>query len=229
MITDLPIDERPRERLLALGCKDLSTMELLAIIVGKGSRGKSALSLAAELLERFGSANGIMNATIPELCEITGIGEAKAIGIKACFELGLRSQKPSGQMRYPVYAPEDVYRYIRNRLEHAEVEQMIAVLRDGRGQIFHCEQVAQGRANCVHINQREILSYALRHRASGFILCHNHPTGNPEPSKADIDLTRKMYLSGGAIGIPLDDHLIIGRSSFTSLYRQQYLEKRYAY
>ena len=229
MMIDLPIDERPRERLLALGSQDLSTIELLAIILGKGSKGKSALALATELLERFSSAAGIMNATIPELCAIKGIGEAKAISMKACFELGLRSQKPSGQMRYPIYAPEDIYRYIRTRLENAETEQMIAILRDGRGQVFHYEKVAQGRANCVHINQREVLSYALRNRASGFILCHNHPTGNPDPSKADIELTRKMYLSGKAIGIPLDDHIIVGKSSFISLYRQSYLEKRPLY
>ena len=229
MIADMPSSERPRERLLMRGSDALSDAELLAIILGQGTRGKSVLTLCQELLAHFGSLQELMEATIDELCEIKGIGHAKAIQISACFALTRRASHPAFVWRYPIYSPEDLYRYISPQFTGAQTEQLMIILRDSRRQAYHHEVLAIGAINRVGLHPRELITLLARRRAVSFVLCHNHPTGDVTPSSQDLIFTQKIARAADTIGISLDDHLIIGNNTFTSLYRQGCLSPREKY
>ena len=229
MIANMPLSERPRERLLARGSDALSDAELLAIILGQGTRGKSVLALCQELLAHFGSLRALMEATVDELCDIKGIGHTKAIQIHVCFALARRANAPEFVWRYPIYSPEDLYRYIAPKFAAAETEQMMIILRDSRGKAYHHETLAVGAINRVGLHPRELITLLAKRRAVSFVLCHNHPTGDETPSAQDYIFTETMARTGEAVGIPLDDHLIIGKLNFSSLYRLDALPKRSRY
>ncbi|MCP5492832.1 MAG: DNA repair protein RadC [Chlamydiales bacterium] len=229
MIADMPQSERPRERLATRGPQALSDAELLAIILGQGTRGKSVLQLTQEMLAHFGSLHGLMDATMDELCEIKGIGKAKAIQLRASFALALRAKVPEFTWRYPLYSPEDAYRYIAPQFASAQTEQLVIILRDSRGQAYHNEVIAIGTINRVGLHPRELITLLARRRAVSFILCHNHPTGDVTPSIQDIAFTHRIEQAAETIGIPLDDHLIIGKTAFSSLYRLSKIKPRDRY
>ena len=228
-IADLPIDDRPRERLLSHGGKKLSSAELLAIVLGKGTRGKSALELAYELLTQFKSLSRLLDASLSDLCQIKGMGQAKALQLKATLEIGYRMITPHLITRYPVRKATDCFFYIRDRFDEPEIEQLLVIARDGKGQAFAHASIAMGKTNVVAVNIRDILTFALRQRATSIIVCHNHPTGDPTPSKEDLDLTIRIEFACKAVGIPLDDHLVFSRITYTSLYAEGILSKRPIY
>lgn len=225
MLTKLPSEERPRERLVNLGCDALSLTELLAICLGSGRRGMSVLHLAEELLATFGSLPDLLEASIMQLMEIKGIGKAKAVQIKAVFALAKRMQRRSGMAKYPVKTPEDAYFLIGPYLEGEKQEKLALLLRNIKGEIFHHEIISSGTLSEVLVHPREVFHYVLLHRAFSFILVHNHPSGNPMPSKSDLELTRLLETSGNLMGIRLDDHLIIGRGAFVSLWEKKFIKR----
>jgi len=219
LIAQIPKEERPRERLLSRGSDALSLTELLAICLGSGYVGVSALSLAEILIAKFGTLAHLLDASVQALMEIKGIGPAKALQLKAIFALAKRSQQVTNRRKHPIQTPEDVYHYVAPELQNEKRELVYLMLRDVKGNIFHGEILGIGTLTEVVIHPRELFYLALHHRAFSVLIAHNHPSGDPSPSKADIELTRLLVSSGKLLGIPLDDHLIIGHGSFTSLWK----------
>lgn len=225
LLAKLPEQERPRERLLLHGGESLSLTELLAICLGNGRRGVSVLRLAEELLVSFGSLSDLLEAPIPQLTKIKGIGTAKAAQLKAIFALVKRSQKRAGIAKYCVETPEDAYRLICPYLEGEKQEKLALLMRNVKGEIFHHEIISLGTLSEVLVHPREVFHHVLAQRAYSFILAHNHPSGNPTPSKSDLELTRLIETSGNLMGIRLDDHLIIGRGTFISLWEAKVIKR----
>ncbi len=214
----LPVEERPRERLIRWGAEVLSLVELLAILLTTGTKNKSVLELSQELLERFGSLYQLMEASIEELMEVKGIGRAKAIQLKAAFGIALQANRRQWVAK-KVVGPEEAYELVRHELIHQKQELLIVILKDVKGKLITWETVAIGTLSNVLVHPREVFFPAVRHKASSLILVHNHPSGDPTPSKADITLTQHLIKSSQVMGILLEDHLIIGASSFVSLQR----------
>jgi len=213
----LPIHERPRERLVKEGADALSLSELLAILLSTGTKGKSVLVLAQEILSHFGDLQNLLEASITELQEIKGVGKAKAIQLKAAFALALRMAKQGSTDKLSIQSPTQVFEFIKEDLSHQKQEVLMVILRDTRGRIFHRERVSLGTLSEVLVHPREVFYPAVRHKAHSLIIAHNHPSGDPTPSQADIDLTRLLLQSSRVMGIALDDHLIIGHNTFISL------------
>jgi DNA repair protein RadC len=220
LLSELPLQERPRERLLIHGGDALSLTELLAICLGSGRPGVSVLHLAEELLATFGSLSSLLEASIIQLMEVKGIGMAKAIQLKAIFALAKRFQRKGGMAKYSVKCPDDAYHLIAPYLEEEKQEKLALLLRNVKGEIFHHEIISSGTLSEVLVHPREVFYHVLLHRAYSFILVHNHPSGNPTPSKCDRELTKLVETSGNLMGIRLDDHLIIGRGAFVSFWEE---------
>ncbi|MBA3237856.1 MAG: DNA repair protein RadC [Parachlamydiaceae bacterium] len=219
-IWSLPEQERPRERLHQFGAETLSTTELIAILLGSGTRGQPVLQLAHQILVRFGSIQSLSEATIAELCQIKGLGTAKAIQLKAAFNLGIRLSKQVLSPKYRVEHPVHAYNLVKEALSMEKREIFIVLLLDTKGCVIAQEIVSIGTLSETLIHPREVFYPAIRHKAASLILVHNHPSGDPTPSKEDYEITKMLVSAGNLMNIPVQDHLIVGESSYTSL-RQQ--------
>jgi len=204
-----PEEERPRERLLKHGAASLSDAQLLAIIIKMGKPGRSALDLALELLVRFESLAGIEQAGIREICEVPGIGRAKAAEIKAAIELGRRHQRPS-LAGASFCSSEDVASYYRPRMKDLKQEMFRCALLDTKNKIIRDEEVSKGSLTASIVHPRDTFKAAIRESAAAVIFIHNHPSGDIKPSQEDILLTRRLVQAGEVLGIQVLDHIIIG-------------------
>ncbi len=223
-LKSLPLQERPRERLARYGSEGLSSIELLAILLGSGTRKRSVLELAADLLGHFGSIHALVEASLVELKEVKGIGEAKAIQLKAAFGLFRRiEQKPQSLL---LDTPEKVYELIRRELEGEKIEVLMVVLRDVRKRHLHREMISKGTLTELLLHPREVFHLAIRHRAHSLIVAHNHPSGDPHPSKRDIEITKLLVAAGKMIGIEVSDHLIVASNGFVSFFHQRQIDLR---
>ncbi len=209
-IRDLPRGERPRERLADLGASHLSSIELIAILLGLGTKEHSALALASQLLVRFGSLEELSEATLQDLLTVKGIGMAKAVKLQAAFHLFKRI-RPKREENTLVDAPEKALAEIRPIIEEEKIEVLFVLLRDVRKRLLHKEILGRGILNHLLVHPREVYCTAIRHRAHSIILAHNHPSGDPLPSKPDVDMTHILRSVGTIVGIELADHLIIGK------------------
>ena len=216
-----PKNERPRERARDYGIDALSNAELLAIIIGKGTRERSAVDLGRELLLMFKNLRGIGDAHIEDLKKIKGIKDAKALAIAAVFELSRRYQTSRRDRRWVLSSPEQVYDYYGPRISHLHHEEFHVAILDTRNTLIKDHLVSKGILDATVVHPREIFNEVLRHPCAGIILVHNHPGGDPEPSDEDIQLTRRMVEAGRIVGIEVLDHVVVGHGSFTSL-RAQY-------
>lgn len=213
----LPQEDRPRERLLRYGPEVLSLAELLAILLVTGTKGKSVLELAQEMILEFGGLQGLLEASIEELKQIKGIGEAKAIQLKAAFGIALKSAKlPTCAHPYLRTAAE-AFLFAKEQIGAEKKEVLLVMLKDVRARLIHHELVSVGTLSEVLVHPREVFHPAVRHRAHSLILAHNHPSGDPTPSESDLQLTRLLLHSSRVMGIGLDDHLIVGAHTFYSL------------
>ncbi len=208
-VKDWPEDERPRERLLKYGVEGLSDAQLLAIIIKMGKPGCSALDIALELLAKFGNLAGIEQAGIQEICEVPGIGEAKAAEIKAAIELGRRRQKPS-IAGASFCSSGDVVAYYRPRMKDLKKEMFRCALLDTKNKIIRDEVVSVGSLTASIVHPRDTFKAAIRESAAAIIFIHNHPSGDTRPSQEDILLTRRLVQAGEVIGIQVLDHIIVG-------------------
>jgi DNA repair protein RadC len=215
-LSKLPAQERPRERLVKLGPDALSLTELLAILLTTGTKDKSVLELAHEMVVRFRSPQALLEASIAELMEVKGIGPAKAIQLKAAFGIALKIIPKPFIATDPIHAKE-AYELVRHDLAGQKQEMLMVVLKDVKGRLIALKKVSIGTLSDVLVHPREVFFPAVRHKASSLILAHNHPSGDPTPSKADLELTKHLIRSSQVMGIHLDDHLIIGSGSFVSL------------
>ncbi|MCH9612439.1 MAG: hypothetical protein S4CHLAM102_09290 [Chlamydiia bacterium] len=214
---NFPVSERPRERLLHLGTDRLSTAELLAILLGSGTTGKTAIELAQELLVHFGGLSGLYQASVHELQQIRGMGQAKAIGIKSALSLSMRLKEESAFDPVAIRSPEDLYNHVERHFFGEKREKALVVLLDTRQRAFHTELIGIGSLTEVVVHPREIFAEAVRRSAKSLVLVHNHPSGDPSPSDADIQITKVLIQSGNVMGISIRDHIIVGKNCFASL------------
>ena len=214
-IHDLPKEERPRERLVELGEQALSIQELLQIILGRGSAGESVSVTAQKLLSQFGSLEKLSEASIEELSSIKGIGPAKATQIKAVFEIGRRisTQTPSYKSK-ELNNPQKVHKLIKNKLKNYYKEHFYIILLNSRN--WSIAEVSIGSLNASIVHPREVFSEAIKNKAASVIFVHNHPSGNPEPSEDDLEITKRLVNGGKILGIEVVDHIIVAKDKFMS-------------
>jgi DNA repair protein RadC len=219
LIKDIPEDERPREKLFRNGAASLSDAEILALFFATGRAGTSAIELGREMINRFGSLRNMSRATTAELCQIPGIGPAKAAQLAAVFEFGRRlAHEPFNELS--VASPEDVFSLIGPEMQMLAQESVRVILLNHRKRLIHLGEVFRGTGNESFANPSEILRKAISLGAHAFVVVHNHPSGDPTPSQADIAMTERIRTGCEALSITLHDHLIIGKSresSFRSL------------
>jgi len=217
-VRDLPLGERPRERLLRLGSEALSAQEIIAVILGRGIKGESVLVTSQKLLSRFGNLKGIANASLEELTEIKGVGLAKAAQIKAALELSKRLEDDAAETQKPVVrSPEDVVSVVKSQLKGKKKEHFVILCLDTRNRVINCRQVSMGSLDTSIVHPREVFKEAVSSSAASVIFAHNHPSGDPEPSKEDVELTKRLVKAGEIIGIEVFDHIIVCDRSFLSL------------
>lgn len=216
-IKHLPKLERPRERLDQLGPGALSIPELIAIILRIGTTGVSAVELANRLLVRFGNLKALAQASIDELSSVGGMGEAKAISLKAAFELGMRLNSSSGSIRRVIKKPVDIYNLLADEMRLLAQEIFKVVILNTKNEVIKIETVTIGTINTNIIHPRELFRPAIRANANTVILIHNHPSGDPEPSREDILITKKLIDASRIIDIEIEDHVIIGDGRFVSM------------
>jgi DNA repair protein RadC len=215
-IKDWPRDERPREKLIRKGSDSLSDAELLAILLRSGTRGGTAVDVAKSLISANGSLERLASRSFSELKRHHGMGEVKAVSIVAAFELGRRSAVRNAGRRTLVRSPEDVARIYQPLLRDLKQEVFKVLLLDSANHLLRDVKVSEGILNSSLVHPREVFRHAILEPAASVILLHNHPSGNPEPSPEDLQITRQLVEAGKIMGIPVHDHLIISPSSFTS-------------
>jgi DNA repair protein RadC len=216
-IRELPATERPRERLAMRGAGGLTSAELIGLIWGSGARGRSAVDLAADALTRHDGLTGLARATDLELATLPGVGEAKAAQLVAAFELGRRllADWPSG--RWTVRSPRDVADRLILQMGRLEREELRVVLLDTKNHVLRVATVYQGNVSSSLVRVGELFRDAVRLNASGVILVHNHPSGDPTPSPDDLHLTAEALAAGRLLDIALLDHLVVGHDAYVSL------------
>ncbi|MBI4745671.1 MAG: DNA repair protein RadC [Deltaproteobacteria bacterium] len=225
-IKDWPEDERPREKLLKRGPESLSDGELLAIILrtGDGTSKQSALDHARALLLRFGSLRKISTAGISEICEIKGIGPAKAATIMAAFEIGRRLSREEIRSGDTFRCSEDVFRHYHSTMRDVKKESFLAILLDSKNKVIREIDISTGSLTASIVHPRELFNPAIKESAAAMILIHNHPSGDPTPSREDIELTKRLREAGELLGIKVLDHIVIGDGHHVSLAEMGYMK-----
>ncbi len=215
--------DRPREKLLSKGAAELSEEELLAIIINSGTTECSALELAKQIIHKAGGVRGLADITMDELMSIKGIGESKATKIYAAFELSRRISKSKSILRYVIGSPESVADIYMEELRYQKKELVKLLILDTKGAIVGDVLLSEGSLNSSIVHPREVFKEAIIRSANRLVLIHNHPSGDPEPSTQDIQLTNRLAEVGKLIGIELLDHIIIGDGEYSSLKRLGYI------
>ncbi len=224
MIKDLPVSEQPREKLMNHGVSYLSVSELLAILLRTGTKKMSALSLGNELVSKYGNdLTELHQITLEELCAIDGIGESKACQILAAIELGKRLKQSTVMRKTKLSSPTEVVEFFSAELNESKVEKFIAVLLNTKNEIINWDVISIGSLNASIVHPREVFNRAIKRSAASLIVVHNHPSGHIDPSREDINITKRLFEAGQLIGIPLIDHIIIGRDKYYSFKEENQL------
>ena len=213
LIRDMPEQERPRERLVALGAEALRHAELIAIMLRTGMKGVSAIQIAEQLLQKFGTLDGLARATLAELGQVKGVGRDKAIALKAAFTLAQRMAKEMRGEAPLLEQPAQIADLLREENRFLEVETFQAVLLNTRRRLIRVEKLSQGTLDTILVHPREVFRAAIAANAAALVLVHNHPSGDPTPSEADIKATRDLIRAGQLLKIEVIDHVILGRKT----------------
>jgi len=216
-LKDIPEDDRPRERLLRRGQESLSDAELLAIIIRDGTQERSALELAQELLKRFGDLRSIALASAAELAEVKGIGPAKAAQILAAAALGCRIAQVQLEPGRLCDSPEQVFSHFKAMFRDLKQETFHVILLDTKHRFIGAKCVFRGTLNLSTVHPRELFAEALSRRAAAVIFVHNHPSGDPPPSREDYAVTERLKKVGQLMGIPALDHIIVAGERYVSM------------
>jgi DNA repair protein RadC len=214
---DLSPDDRPREKLLRSGPMALGDNELVALILGSGVRGASALGLANDLLRRCGGLHGVARATAGDLAQAVGIGPARAAQLVAALELGRRTLAHAPGARVQFRSPRDAAAYLLPTFGARPVEQFGIVLLDTKHRVLRTTIVASGTLNSTIVQPRDVFREAMLGAAASIVAFHNHPSGDPSPSPDDVVLTRRLRAAGTLMGIDLVDHIVLGDTRYCSL------------
>lgn len=209
-IKDLPLEERPRERLAQLGADALRNAELIAILLRTGLKGASAIHIAEQLLARYPTLDELARAPLADLSKTKGIGRDKAIALKSAFTLAQRMAREIRAEAPLVETPEQVAAVLREEYRQVEVESFKVILLNRRNRLIRIETVSQGTLDSILIHPREVFRHAISANAAAIILAHNHPSGDPTPSSADLAATGDIVRAGQILKIDVLDHVIIG-------------------
>jgi DNA repair protein RadC len=212
-IRDLPTNERPRERFIEHGADALKNSELIAILLRTGMKGLSAIQAAEQLLTKFETLTDLSRASIEDLRRVKGVGRAKAIALRSAFTLARRMALEMRQESPALDNPERVADLLREENRAYEVENFQVVLLNTRRKLIRVEKISQGTLDTILVHPREVFKSAIAANAAALVLVHNHPSGDPAPSEADIKVTRDLIRAGQLLKIEVLDHVIIGRAT----------------
>lgn len=217
-LRDLPPDDRPRERLRALRPRALSGRELLALVLGSGAAGRSAVELAGDLLASAdGSLRRLARSEPATLESVPGIGPARSAALTAAFELGRRAAAEPGRSSTRIRGPRDVHRRLGPALRDLRQEEFWALYLDTQNRVLEERRITVGLLDVSLIHPREVFRPALALPARSVLLVHNHPSGDPEPSAEDVEVTRQLVAAGELLGLPVRDHVVLGDGRYVSL------------
>lgn len=231
-VRDLPKSERPRERLIEYGPERLTSAELLSIILNSGIKGESVIMISQKLIMQFGSLKGIMDASLEDLKQIKGLGEAKASKLKASFAIAKKvmeeirsyeNEKQSDRKKYnAVTSPEVIYEIIKTRIINFSKEHFFVISLDTRNNFIGIDEISVGTLTASLVHPRETFESAIKRHAAHIIIAHNHPSGETEPSEDDLKITKRLTEAGKIMGIEVLDHLIITDKSYLS-FKEKFL------
>lgn len=216
-IKDIPVEDRPRERLIKYGTEALSNAELLAIIIRTGTKSDNAINIANRILGSKEGLNFLSNSTLQELGNINGIGIAKAAQIKAAVELGRRLKVYRIDNKLKISSPKDAAEIVMEDMRHLKKEHLRVIFLNTKNVVIDISDLSIGSLNASVVHPREIFSEAIRKSSASIIVCHNHPSGDPTQSQEDVNITKRLYEVGKIVGIDLLDHIIIGDNCYVSL------------
>lgn len=220
MIREMPAAERPRERLLQYGERSLSTAELLAIILRVGMQGTSAIDLAQHVLKEFQGLAGLARASCQELCTVRGLSVAKVAQIKAALELGRRLQMETPKERPQILSPQDAAHILLPEMQYLDQEYLKVITLDTKHRVVETPTIYKGSLNASMVRLAEVFRDAIRANCAAILLAHNHPSGDPTPSREDLTLTKEVVKAGRLLDIEVLDHVIIGHQRYISLKEQ---------
>ncbi len=216
-IADLHEADRPRERLASLGAQALTNAELIAILLRVGVHGENAVEMGQRLLKCFGGLSGLHRAPLEELMNQHGVGEAKAVQIKAAIELGRRLAVESPEERPVINSPDDAAELVRYEMSALEQEHLRVLLLDTRNRVLDIVEVYHGSVNTSQVRVGEVFKAAIRRNATAVVIVHNHPSGDPTPSPDDLAVTRACVQAGKLMDVEVLDHLVIGQGRYISM------------
>ena len=222
-IKEWPEDERPRERLLKHGASAMSDAQLLAIILRTGGGGRSALDIGMDLLSTFRSFRELEQASLPEVSAIKGIGTAKAAQIKAAIEIGKRLYHEPSPKGPAFSSGQDVYHYFYPRMQGLRKEVFYCILLDVKNRLIRDLKISEGTLTASLIHPRESFRDAIKESAASILFIHNHPSGDPTPSREDVAITKKLEDAGNTVGIKVLDHIIIAEGGYSSMLEKGYM------
>lgn len=222
MIRDYPLEERPRERMVEEGAEHLNNQELLAILLRTGTKNESVFELATRVLHELGSIRRLADVSVEELMKIRGVGLAKAVQMKAGVELGRRVAHKQAKLN-AIRSPQDVARYLMEKISLHQQEVFYCLYLNTKNQVVYEKKVFVGSLNSSIVHPREVYKEAVKWSAASIIVSHNHPSGDPTPSREDIDVTHRLVEAGDILGIDCLDHLIIGDGTYISLKEKGYI------
>ncbi|WP_274362618.1 RadC family protein [Paenibacillus thermotolerans] len=223
MLRELPAEDRPRERMAAHGAGSVSNSELLAILLRTGTRNEPATALAARVLKECGGLRGLVDMSVDQLRQMRGIGTAKALQIHAALELGRRLARSVQEETPAIRSPQDVARLVTEELRYLKQEHFVCLFLNTKNHVIGKETLSVGSLNSAIVHPRELFRAAIKRSAAAVICVHNHPSGDPTPSKEDIELTNRLSEAGSIIGIDVLDHVVIGDNRYVSLKEQGHL------
>ncbi|MFD2670488.1 RadC family protein [Marinicrinis sediminis] len=222
-LRDVPLEDRPRERLLQFGAQAVSNTELLAILLRTGTVSESAVHLAQRIFSEVGGLRALVDSSVDQLTDIRGIGPAKAVQIKASIELGRRLSRASLDEHPVIRTPEDAAMLVMEDLRYLQKEHFVCLFLNTKNHVVGQETLSMGSLNASIVHPREVFRAAIKRSSASIICVHNHPSGDPEPSPQDLDMTKRLMDAGEIIGIEVLDHIIIGDQQFISLKQKGYM------
>ena len=223
-IKEIPLNDRPREKMAANGAAVLTDAELIAILLRTGTAEKSAIDIASEMTADGGLYKRLAGITrLNELTNIKGLGQAKAATVLAALEIGRRIASAKPIEKIHLSCPQDVADFLMPRLRYAAKEQFVVILLNNKNKVIGTEVVSEGSLSSSIVHPREVYAPAMLHHAAAIMVAHNHPSGDPKPSTEDTEVTRMLARSGKVLGIPMIDHVIIGDGNYYSFLENEAL------